>query len=70
VWREVLKLERIGTQDNFFELGGHSILAIHVINRLRTRLQRDLTMTDMFTYPTIRSLAEHLGGADGVSAPA
>ncbi len=70
VWREVLKLERIGTQDNFFELGGHSILAIHVINRLRTRLRRDLTMTDMFTYPTIRSLAEHLEGVDGVSAPA
>jgi natural product biosynthesis luciferase-like monooxygenase protein len=69
VWREVLKLERIGTQDNFFELGGHSILAIHVINRLRTRLRRELTMTDMFTYPTIRSLAEHLGAVEGVSAP-
>jgi natural product biosynthesis luciferase-like monooxygenase protein len=70
VWREVLKLERIGTHDNFFELGGHSILAIHVINRLRTRLRRDLTMTDMFTYPTIRSLAERLGSIHDVSAPA
>jgi acyl carrier protein len=60
VWRDVLKLERIGVQDNFFDLGGHSILAIHVLNRLRTRLDRDLAMTDVFTYPTIRSLADYL----------
>ena len=70
IWRDVLKLPRIGMQDNFFELGGHSILVIHVLNRLRTRLDRDFSMTDMFTFPTIRSLAEYIGEVDGASASA
>lgn len=67
-WRDVLKLERIGMQENFFDLGGHSILAIHVLNKLRTRLDRELSMTDVFTYPTIRSLADHVRAGEGMGA--
>ena len=36
VWREVLKLDRIGVYDNFFDLGGHSLLATRVIARLQS----------------------------------
>ncbi len=35
IWRDVLKLERIGVTDNFFDLGGDSIRALHVVARAR-----------------------------------
>jgi amino acid adenylation domain-containing protein len=60
VWREMLKVERVGVDDNFFGLGGHSLLMVHVNQRLRELLQRDLSMIEMFKYPTVGALAEHL----------
>ncbi|MEO1433703.1 MAG: amino acid adenylation domain-containing protein, partial [Cyanobacteria bacterium J06633_8] len=34
IWKEVLKLERVGIYDNFFELGGNSLLATRINSRL------------------------------------
>jgi natural product biosynthesis luciferase-like monooxygenase protein len=68
IWREVLKLPAVGVQDNFFDLGGHSLLAVQVHSRLKKQLERDLSITDLFRFPTIRGLAGYLGGeADGVA---
>ncbi|TPV93938.1 MAG: LLM class flavin-dependent oxidoreductase [Myxococcales bacterium FL481] len=61
IWRDVLKLDRVGVDDNFFDLGGHSLLIVHVLGQLRARGQ-SLQMTDLFRFPTIRGLATHLGG--------
>ncbi|HYW19656.1 MAG TPA: amino acid adenylation domain-containing protein [Nodularia sp. (in: cyanobacteria)] len=61
VWKQVLKLEKVGINDNFFDLGGHSLLVVEVNNKLRKILQRDLSIVDIFQNPTIKSLAEHLG---------
>ena len=63
VWREVLKLDRVGTGDNFFDLGGHSLLAAQVHARLAEVLGRDIALLDLFRYPTVASLAAFLGGA-------
>jgi acyl carrier protein len=63
VWKDVLKLPQVGTRDNFFDLGGHSLLAVQAHRRLKETLQRDLSITDIFRFPTIQSLAAHL--ADG-----
>src|SRR5205814_3076909 len=38
IWRELLRVERVGRQDNFFELGGHSLLAMQSIVRLQSVL--------------------------------
>jgi amino acid adenylation domain-containing protein len=57
IWQGVLHLERIGMNDNFFDLGGHSLRMAQVHSRLLEKLQRDLSMLEMFKYPTIRSLA-------------
>ncbi len=68
VWREVLGLERVGVQHNFFDLGGHSLLLVRLHARLQEALRRELTLVDLFNYPSIRALAQHLGRP--ASAPA
>ncbi|MGD2089536.1 MAG: SDR family NAD(P)-dependent oxidoreductase, partial [Candidatus Aminicenantes bacterium] len=60
IWQEVLRIDRIGINDHFFELGGHSIQATQVHLKIREVFNRDLTVLDLFKYPTIRSLARYL----------
>ncbi|HEX6292475.1 MAG TPA: MupA/Atu3671 family FMN-dependent luciferase-like monooxygenase [Herpetosiphonaceae bacterium] len=56
LWKEILRLERVGVHDNFFELGGDSILSLQVISRA-TRAGLRLTLTQLFQHQTIASLA-------------
>ena len=60
IWQEVLDLEKVGIYDNFFDLGGHSLLIVQVHSRLQARLERNISMVEMFKYPTIELLAKHL----------
>jgi amino acid adenylation domain-containing protein len=62
VWAEVLKLEQIGVHDHFFDLGGHSLLLAQVYRRLRGRFDREISLVDLFEYPTIAALARHING--------
>ncbi|QHI35406.1 Linear gramicidin synthase subunit D [Kordia antarctica] len=57
IWKDVLELEEIGITDNFFKLGGHSIKAIKVIHKLSEELEVKINIKNIFTYPTIKSLA-------------
>lgn len=70
-WREVLGIERIGSNDNFFELGGTSLSMAKVHARLREALSLQVTMVDLFQYPTIAALGAYLQRGDhAVSAQA
>jgi amino acid adenylation domain-containing protein len=60
LWAEVLRVERVGVHDNFFDLGGHSILLIQIRSKLRDVFDRDVPMADLFKYPTVSLLAQHL----------
>ncbi len=60
VWREVLKLDRLGVQENFFQLGGHSLLATRVVARLRGHFNVDLALRKIFERPTVAGLAEEI----------
>jgi amino acid adenylation domain-containing protein len=62
VWREFLRLETVGVNDVFFELGGHSLLLVLMHERLQERLGREVPITELFKFPTVRALAQHLGG--------
>ncbi len=63
IWQDVLGVAKASTSDNFFDLGGHSLLVIQVQRRLREVTGREISITDMFRLPTIRSLAAHLNGS-------
>ncbi|MGI9423650.1 MAG: MupA/Atu3671 family FMN-dependent luciferase-like monooxygenase [Hyphomicrobiaceae bacterium] len=60
VWESVLGLSNISTRDNFFEIGGHSLRAVQVQSQLRESLKQQFPITDLFRFPTIEDLAQHL----------
>ncbi|HEX2093291.1 MAG TPA: FkbM family methyltransferase, partial [Longimicrobiaceae bacterium] len=68
VWREVLGAERVGVRDNFFELGGTSLGLAVVHQALARRLDRPVTVVELFRHPTVAALAEHLSRGDGDSS--
>ena len=60
IWKRVLQLEHVGLDENFFDLGGDSLLIVAVHSQLKKALEREIEVTDLFDYATIRTLAKHL----------
>lgn len=60
VWQAVLHLDRVGIYDNFFDLGGHSLLLAQIHNQLVQKMAVEITLLELFQYPTIQSLAHYL----------
>jgi amino acid adenylation domain-containing protein len=60
VWREVLRLEQFGIDQNFFEAGGDSITVYLVHKKLMAKFAAELSIMDLFRYPTIRSLGAYV----------
>jgi natural product biosynthesis luciferase-like monooxygenase protein len=56
-----LGLERVGLTDNFFALGGHSLLAVHLHRDIKATIAPEITITDIFRFPTVAGLSGHLG---------
>ncbi len=59
-YRRALGLELVGVNDNFFTLGGHSLLAVQLHRDLKSGVAPELTITDIFRFPTVAALADHL----------
>ncbi len=58
-WRQVLGREQVGTRDNFFDMGGHSLLVVQLLQLLQVQYPM-LKIIDLFSYPTIQTLAAYL----------
>ena len=60
IWKEVLKIDKVGIYDNFFDLGGNSLLATRINSRLRQTFELDLPLRSIFEKPTIMAIAEYI----------
>jgi amino acid adenylation domain-containing protein/FkbH-like protein len=61
-FQKVLKVERVGIDDSFFHLGGNSLKATVLAAHVAKEVGRSLSLAQVFSTPTIRALARHLGG--------
>ena len=70
IWAEVLEIkpEQISTLDNFFEIGGDSIRLLKVFRKLQDRLEQEVSVAQLFQFPTIEKLAIHLESQEGSNA--
>ncbi|MGH9765044.1 MAG: beta-ketoacyl synthase N-terminal-like domain-containing protein, partial [Blastocatellia bacterium] len=68
VWCDLLGVDQVGLKSNFFDLGGHSLLAIKACGKLSDQLGTEVTVMEMFQYPTVASLAERLGSLNGMDS--
>jgi len=70
IWRDVLGTNALGVNDNFFDCGGTSLQVIAVHARIAAAMKSDITVVDLFQYPSISSLtARLLRGAHAAPAP-
>ncbi len=60
LWSEALQLERVGLYDNFFDLGGHSLLLARIHSKVEQMSKYQVSLVDMFNYPTVHALASYL----------
>ncbi|CBF82283.1 hypothetical protein AN9226.2 [Aspergillus nidulans FGSC A4] len=64
VWEEFTGVlgREVGVADSFFRNGGHSLMAIRLVSRINKRLSSALSVSELFRYPTVSGLAQHLQG--------
>jgi amino acid adenylation domain-containing protein len=60
MWRELLRVERVGVHDSFFELGGDSIQGAMFINRLQEELGQIVYVMALFDAPNVADFAAYL----------
>jgi len=68
-WQEALGVKQVGLNRNFFDLGAHSMMVAEVHMQLQQSLGREISLVDLFQFPTVSALAAHLSG-QAVAAPA
>ena len=63
LWCEVLGLEEVSIRAGFTSLGGTSVQLVQLLTRLRSCFHGDLSIVDLFRYPTVERQAAYLAGA-------
>ncbi|MCP5047639.1 MAG: hypothetical protein GY940_10735, partial [bacterium] len=63
IWRQVLRIGKIGIDDDFFTLGGDSIKALQVVSRLQKNKLR-LEANRLFANKTIRRTSKYIRPID------
>jgi len=69
LWREVLHVDETDVMSSFFEAGGNSLLLVRLHKRVSEELEADVTLVDLFRYPTIAAQAERLARRTPAATP-
>ncbi|WP_430789523.1 amino acid adenylation domain-containing protein [Actinoplanes sp. G11-F43] len=69
LFAEVLGRPGVTVTDDFFALGGHSMLAIRLVNRVRSALGAEIGLRDVFRAPTPGGLDRLIGERSGTARP-
>lgn len=69
IWKEVLKVDRVGREDNFFELGGDSLLIMRAASRIRHRWNTEFSVRELFRHSSLRALADSIAHTKGAPLP-
>ncbi|HVG20947.1 MAG TPA: non-ribosomal peptide synthetase [Blastocatellia bacterium] len=57
----LLQRGRLGANDNFFDHGLNSLRVMEMVSRIRNELEVDVSLLDIYTFPTIKSLSRRIG---------
>jgi acyl-coenzyme A synthetase/AMP-(fatty) acid ligase/acyl carrier protein len=57
LFADVLGVDRVSIDDSFFDLGGHSLTVMRLASRIRSVLNVDLTMPELFGDPTVAGIS-------------
>ncbi|HEY4058831.1 MAG TPA: amino acid adenylation domain-containing protein [Kofleriaceae bacterium] len=57
IWRDLLRVEKVGVHDDFFALGGHSLLAIRLLSNVARQLGARIPLRELFADSTLEGLA-------------
>jgi len=60
IWCRALGRDQVGVEESFFDLGGNSLLLVSVQTTVNQELGCDLSVVDLFSYPTVEALARYL----------
>ncbi|WP_254716747.1 non-ribosomal peptide synthetase [Actinomadura sp. WMMB 499] len=67
LFAEILGLDRVGAGDSFFDLGGDSLLAMRLLARVRSVLDAELGVRELFAAPTVEAMGRLVDGARGAA---
>jgi amino acid adenylation domain-containing protein len=70
IWADLLGVDQIGVDDDFFALGGHSLVVTRLAARMRSQLDVDLALRDLFGAPTLAAQARLVGSRRAATASA
>lgn len=60
IWKKILKLEYVSLRKSFTDLGGNSILLLKMVAELNKVYPNEISVSDIFSYPTIKQLAARI----------
>ena len=60
LWEDILGVPKVGRKDEFYHLGGHSLLATQLVNRVRSTMNVELPVRDLYETSTLADLAKRV----------